>query len=144
MFSGERRVPPPLSCRGWPKPRQVRGQSADRTPIPYVPGQIPRGMVVYHWKTTAENIQDFSAFVKMESRVSSRGVLLAYLAVGFFLAASASLAASFIYDQTNGLGLKPDSRSASVEKTSLSRPPLDVQLNNSGNPSPLPQEMRQK
>jgi len=47
---------------------------------------IPNGMVVYHWKRENEQnrpLTDFSAFVKLETRRSSRWILAKYLAIAF-------------------------------------------------------------
>ncbi|TGX54787.1 hypothetical protein E5A73_04855 [Sphingomonas gei] len=49
---------------------------------------IPDGMVVYHWKREHDPnrpIADFSAFVKLETRRSSRKILAKYLVIAFLI-----------------------------------------------------------
>ncbi len=61
----------------------------------YVPGGIPEGMMVYHWKEDRPNgIDDFSAFVKLQTRRSGRSTLIKYLAVAFLFGVLGNLAAS--------------------------------------------------
>jgi hypothetical protein len=67
----------------------------------YVPGGIPRGMMVYHWKRQPKgdgNVEDFSAFVKMATRVSNRKILAVYLIIAFGFGVAGNLAASWIWD----------------------------------------------
>ena len=104
----------------------------------YVPGEIPQGMVVYHWKTIGKDIQDFSAFIKMEARVSSRSVLLIYLLIALLFALFSNLAASVIYEKTDGLWLKPAaSATASTPNTTLP-PPSAPSIPHSNTPSSAP------
>lgn len=63
----------------------------------YVSSGIPEGMVVYHWKRESgpnAPISDFSAFVKLQTRRSSRKILLVYLVIAFFFGLAGNLAAS--------------------------------------------------
>lgn len=58
---------------------------------------IPNGMVVYHWKREHKcdrPITDFSAFVKLETRRSSRKILAKYLFIAFLIGLLGNLAAS--------------------------------------------------
>lgn len=74
----------------------------------YAPG-IPRGMVVYHWKrlgTAAKPIHDFSAFVKLQTRVSGGSTLSKYLLFAFAFGVFGNLFASYIEPLVTGL-LKP-------------------------------------
>jgi hypothetical protein len=68
----------------------------------YVPGGIPPGMMVYHWKRELKegerDIEDFSAFVKMATRVSNRKTLLWYLVVAFLFGVAGNLTASAIWE----------------------------------------------
>jgi hypothetical protein len=74
----------------------------------YVPSGIPEGMVVYHWKKEHErNVEDFSAFVKMQTRRSGKGVLFAYLAIAFTFGVLGNLAASAIWYWAEGKFLRP-------------------------------------
>ncbi|NWK99181.1 hypothetical protein DM806_26685 [Sphingobium lactosutens] len=61
----------------------------------YVSSGIPDGMVVYHWKRQAP-ISDFSAFVKLQTRRSSRKILLIYLVIAFIFGLGGNFAASGI------------------------------------------------
>ena len=77
---------------------------------PYVPGQLPKDMMVYHWKrerglapgqTGASRlpgppIQDFSAFIKMSTRRTGRRTLVLYLVIAFLFGVFGNLCASFI------------------------------------------------
>ena len=61
----------------------------------YVPGGIPDGMMVYHWKRhSVTGIGDFSAFVKLQTRRTGRKTLLTYLGVAFVFGIAGNLAAS--------------------------------------------------
>jgi hypothetical protein len=64
----------------------------------YVPGGIPEGMMVYHWKTTAPPIEDFSAVVKMVTRVSHRKALIKYLLLAFCFGVAGNLTAAWMWD----------------------------------------------
>jgi hypothetical protein len=71
----------------------------------YAPG-IPPGMVVYHWKRVArpgKAIIDFSAFVKLQIRRSSRSILLKYLLFAFLFGVFGNLAASGIEPYVSAL-----------------------------------------
>ncbi|ACB95621.1 hypothetical protein [Beijerinckia indica] len=64
---------------------------------PYIPSGIPPGMMVYHWrKDEAQGVEDFSAFVKLQTRRSGRRTLYAYLAVAFVFGIVGNLVASEI------------------------------------------------
>lgn len=74
----------------------------------YAPG-IPRGMVVYHWKrlgTATKPIHDFSAFVKLQTRVSGGATLSKYLLFAFAFGVFGNLFASYIEPIVTDL-LKP-------------------------------------
>ncbi|MFZ1988772.1 MAG: hypothetical protein WAW96_03275 [Alphaproteobacteria bacterium] len=62
----------------------------------YVPGGIPRGMVVYHWKrdATKDPISDFSAFVKLRTRRSGLRILSTYILIVFLFGVLGNLTAS--------------------------------------------------
>lgn len=65
----------------------------------YVASGIPDGMVVYHWKRVPKQnapITDFSAFVKLQTRRSSRKILAVYLAIAFSFGLAGNLVASGI------------------------------------------------
>jgi hypothetical protein len=50
----------------------------------YVPSGIPDGMMVYHWREDKpQGVEDFSAFVKMQTRRSGRQILWTYLIIAF-------------------------------------------------------------
>ncbi|WP_157163652.1 hypothetical protein [Mesorhizobium australicum] len=81
----------------------------------YMPGGIPEGMVVYHWKRTASGliesaltgeftgeIGDFTAFVKLRTRRSSVRIWLAYLAVAFVFGVLGNLVANFVQSCIDG------------------------------------------
>ena len=89
----------------------------------YVPGGIPDGMVVYHWKReTASSIRDFSAFVKLQTRRSGRWTLLKYLAFAFAFGVLGNMVASVLeYGLDKGWEAafgKPDRPSISVSPKS--------------------------
>jgi hypothetical protein len=72
----------------------------------YVPSGIPGGMVVYHWKKLASDVNgvaDFSSFVKLHTRRSGRKILVTYLLVAFLFGLVGNLVASGIlaYFSTN-------------------------------------------
>ena len=61
----------------------------------YVPGGIPEGMMVYHWKRDApQGLSDFSAFVRLQTRRTGRSTLLKYLAIAFLFGVFGNLCAS--------------------------------------------------
>jgi hypothetical protein len=63
----------------------------------YVPGGIPKGMMVYHWrKEKATGLEDFTAFVKLQTRRTSWVILLIYLAIAFLFGVAGNLTASAI------------------------------------------------
>jgi hypothetical protein len=63
----------------------------------YVPSGIPDGMMVYHWRTDNEvGVEDFSAFVKLQTRRTGRRILKIYLAVAFAFGVLGNLTASVI------------------------------------------------
>jgi hypothetical protein len=63
----------------------------------YVPGGIPKGMMVYHWsKDNAAGLEDFTAFVKLQTRRSSWFILVIYLAIAFLFGVAGNLSASAI------------------------------------------------
>ena len=62
---------------------------------------IPRGMVVYHWKREPEPhkpIRDFTAFVKLQARVSNRSILFTYLGFALAFGILGNLAAEWVKD----------------------------------------------
>ena len=68
---------------------------------PYVPAGIPEGMVVYHWRKMpkddeAKGVSDYSAFVKLRTRRSSRRIIATYLVIAFLLGVLGNLCASGI------------------------------------------------
>jgi hypothetical protein len=68
----------------------------------YVPGGIPSDMMVYHWREDAEGpggVEDFSAFVKMETRVSNWGVLAVYLTGALLFGVLGNLIAARLWQQ---------------------------------------------
>lgn len=63
----------------------------------YVPSGIPDGMMVYHWREQEKaGIKDFSAFVKMQTRRTSRQILKNYLLIAFLFGVLGNLTASGI------------------------------------------------
>jgi hypothetical protein len=63
----------------------------------YVPDGIPEGMVVYHWRVFgAEGISDFSAFVKLQSRITNLWIILTSILVAFAFGLAGNLTASNI------------------------------------------------
>ncbi|MCA0015022.1 hypothetical protein LB561_19810 [Mesorhizobium sp. B292B1B] len=81
----------------------------------YMPGGIPEGMVVYHWKRTTSvpsdptlaseftgEIGDFTAFVKLRTRRSSVQIWVAYLLVAFVFGVLGNLAANLIQSCIDG------------------------------------------
>lgn len=82
----------------------------------YMPGGIPEGMVVYHWKRSANapaiasdpasEITDFTAFVKLTTRRASRKIWLAYLIIAFVFGVLGNLAANFVQSCIDGATTK--------------------------------------
>jgi hypothetical protein len=67
----------------------------------YVPAGIPRGMTVIHWKDEGKDgkpIRDFSAFVKVQTRLVSWSLLLTSIALAFVFGVAGNLVASWIWD----------------------------------------------
>lgn len=65
---------------------------------PYAEG-IPNGMVVYHWRkdgTARKPIEDFSAFVKLQIRLSGWKILLKYLIFALIFGVFGNLFASWL------------------------------------------------
>jgi hypothetical protein len=60
----------------------------------YVPDGIPEGMVVYHWKLEKPKIEDFSAFVKLQTRRSNWLILITYLAIALIFGVLGNLFAT--------------------------------------------------
>jgi hypothetical protein len=70
----------------------------------YVPTGIPRGMTVIHWKdegTDEKPIRDFSAFVKMQTRLVSWPLLLTSFAIAFAFGIAGNLSASWIWERAS-------------------------------------------
>ncbi|SDD32862.1 hypothetical protein SAMN05216337_101018 [Bradyrhizobium brasilense] len=68
----------------------------------YVPTGIPPGMTVIHWKDEGKDgkpIRDFSAFVKMQTRLVSWPLLLTSFAVAFLFGILGNLSASWIWER---------------------------------------------
>lgn len=70
---------------------------------PYVPTGLPEGMTVHHWKravdkdpTKRQDIKDFSAFVKLQTRRSGRRILWRYILIAFAFGVLGNLSASAI------------------------------------------------
>jgi hypothetical protein len=63
----------------------------------YVPSGIPDGMMVYHWREDKPNgVEDFSAFVKLQTRRTGRQILKNYLMIAFAFGVLGNLTASAI------------------------------------------------
>lgn len=63
----------------------------------YVPSGIPDGMMVYHWRADDPGgVEDFSAFVKMQTRRTGRQILKNYLIIAFAFGVLGNLTASGI------------------------------------------------
>lgn len=76
----------------------------------YVACGIPQGMVVYHWRrdaTTSKPINDFSAFVKLQTRRTSRRILAAYLLIAFLIGLAGNWTASLIQAWAESYWHKP-------------------------------------
>lgn len=88
----------------------------------YVASGIPDGMVVYHWKRQAP-ISDFSAFVKLQTRRSSRKILVVYLVIAFLFGLSGNLAATGIQAGWNWFRTDVPAQVASSPEVNLLHPP---------------------
>lgn len=76
----------------------------------YVPSGIPKGMVVYHWKKLPEALKpiaDFSAFVKLQTRRTSRKILWTYLVIAFAIGLLGNWTAELISDGFKSLRAQP-------------------------------------
>jgi hypothetical protein len=63
----------------------------------YVPSGIPDGMMVYHWREdNGGGVEDFSAFVKMQTRRTGRQILKNYLVIAFAFGILGNLTATAI------------------------------------------------
>lgn len=70
----------------------------------YVPTGIPRGMTVIHWKDEGKDqkpIRDFSAFVKMQTRLVSWPLLATSFAIAFVFGILGNLSASWIWERAS-------------------------------------------
>jgi hypothetical protein len=68
----------------------------------YVPSGIPDGMMVYHWRADdGDGIEDFSAFIKMQTRRTSNRIVIIYVGTAFLFGVLGNLSASMI---EKGLG----------------------------------------
>lgn len=69
----------------------------------YVPTEIPRGMTVYHWKEVAtaeeKTVDDFSGFIKMQTRLVSWPVLVTSIAIAFCAGVAGNLFASWVWNR---------------------------------------------
>ncbi|AWO90838.1 hypothetical protein [Bradyrhizobium diazoefficiens] len=68
----------------------------------YVPTGIPRGMTVIHWKDEGKDqkpIRDFSAFVKMQTRLVSWPLLITSFVIAFVFGILGNLSASWIWER---------------------------------------------
>jgi len=68
---------------------------------------IPHGMVVYHWKKKAAKgkpIEDFSAFVKLQIRLSGWQVMFNYLLFALIFGVVGNLVASWLEDNYKAIG----------------------------------------
>ena len=82
----------------WHKSRLLEKQIWER----YVPDGLQDGMVVYHWKKNFDEIKDkrfagFSAFVKLQTRKSTRTIIGLYLSLAIFLGIVGSLTANLFW-----------------------------------------------
>jgi hypothetical protein len=104
----------------------------------YVPSGIPRGMIVFHWRevATAErpSIEDFSGFVKMQTRLVSWPVLLISIAIAFILAVLGNLVASWIWDKMHPPLRALEATPGGVHSTNAPAPTLPKQ--DSAKPNP--------
>jgi len=93
----------------------------------YVASGIPEGMVVYHWKRESRlgvPISDFSAFVKLQTRRSSRKILVAYLIIAFSFGLAGNLAASLIQSLWDKSATPATlTKAPTVDRKSVSVPP---------------------
>lgn len=63
----------------------------------YIPGGLPKGMMVYHWKKSDPNgVDSFSAFVKMQTRKTGIWVLFIYLGFALVFGMVGNLLASAV------------------------------------------------
>jgi hypothetical protein len=110
----------------------------------YVPGGIPHGMVVYHWKreagrtrqststspeSGAPDVRDFTAFVKLQTKQASNGIWIAYLIVAFLIGIAGNLTSelftSLLSHSTEGVS-SPQQHPPKGHPTSLPPPPANV------------------
>jgi len=78
----------------------------------YVEGNVPEGMVVYHWRKKAredqgkdkENqyVEDFSAFVKLHTRKTGGKILRSYVMVAFLFGILGNLSATWTEPSISG------------------------------------------
>jgi hypothetical protein len=76
----------------------------------YAPSEIPDGMVVYHWKKLPETqkpITDFSAFVKLQTRRTSRKILWTYVLIAFGIGLLGNWTAEAVSDSVGSLWAEP-------------------------------------
>ncbi len=104
----------------------------------YVACGIPDGMVVYHWRRDAEPlkpINDFSAFVKLQTRRTSRRILAIYLLIAFLIGLVGNWTASGIQAWTGAYWPQPKMENPA---TSLVPPPPANALPAPQNALPVP------
>ena len=110
----------------------------------YVPDGIPRGMTVYHWKEVGspeEPVEDFSGFVKMQTRLSSWPILLTSLGISFLAGVLGNLVASAIWDGVNNKAGQSARADVPANSSTPSNPTLGPGRQQGPaqiNPSPLP------
>jgi hypothetical protein len=64
----------------------------------YIGGNLPQGMVVYHWKKEAlgASIEDFSTFLKLQTRKSNWITIIIYLGIALAFGLAGNIGASYI------------------------------------------------
>ena len=75
----------------------------------YIGGNLPQGMVVYHWKKEAPggSIEDFSTFLKLQTRKSSWVTIFIYLSIALAFGLAGNMLASYIQDRFKAPERKP-------------------------------------
>ncbi len=97
----------------------------------YVPSGLSGGMVVYHWKREGDTtpIIDFSAFIKLQTRQSSRWTVSKYLIIAFLFGIVGNLAASLLWACFTTTALPPPPMiSKSCQDNTVTRPGIGREI----------------
>ncbi|MBA9068732.1 hypothetical protein FHR71_002482 [Methylobacterium sp. RAS18] len=93
----------------------------------YAPFPLPPGMMVYHWKKNNSKapIDDFTAFVKLQTRKTSKRIIASYLGIAFGFGVLGNLAAPWLQKFFPWLDAT-EKNAISLDATNFSNPQHNV------------------